>query len=67
MKNLYAYTEPGSDYPAYISINDMGVGQPIRLTVREQGNGGRTQASIDLTPEQLEHLATELIARLNGA
>lgn len=65
-QNIHAYTEPGSDYPAYISINRDEAGR-LTVTVRSCGNGGRDVTIIEITPEQLEQLVTDVIAKLNGA
>lgn len=59
--NIHAYTEQSNDYPAYISINRDETGKHT-ITVRSRGNGGRDVATIELTPQQLEALATDVIA-----
>ncbi len=58
MKNIHAYTEPGSDYPAYVSINRDKQGKHT-ITVRRRG--GFAIGDIELTPEQLEALATDVL------
>lgn len=59
--NIHAYTEQSNDYPAYISINRDETGRHT-VTVRSRGDGGRNVATIELTPEQLEALATDVVA-----
>lgn len=59
--NIHAYTEQSNDYPAYISINRDEKGTHT-VTVRSRGDGGRNVATIELTPQQLEALATDVIA-----
>lgn len=61
--NIYAYTEQSNEYPAYISINRDESGRHT-VTVRSRGNGGRDTATIEMSPQQLESLATELLADL---
>lgn len=61
--NIHAYTEPGSDYPAYISINRDDAGRHT-VTVRSRGDGGRNMAVIELSPEQLEQLSSDVAADL---
>ena len=65
MKNVFAYTEPGSNYPSYISLNRVDlIGPPeYRLTVRTSGsyNG----SDIHLTTEQLGALANSILAEIN--
>lgn len=61
---VYAHTGSG-DYPPFININRNRDGVYI-VGVRSAGNGGRDFASMSLTPEQLEHLATGAMAALHG-
>lgn len=63
LHNLHAYTEPGHDYPAYVSINCDGHGEHT-ITVRSRGDAGRNVGVMTLTPEQLERLACDLLRRL---
>lgn len=66
-QNLFAYTEivsSKSDYVGYLSLNREPDGQ-ITLTVREPGDGTK-HATITLPPETLEHMAAEIMAKLNG-
>lgn len=63
--NLFAYTEPGHDYPAFVSINRDADGRH-RITVRSAGNGGRDIGEIHVSPETLEHMATDVLAAING-
>ena len=60
LHNIHAYTEQSNDYPAYISINRDETGKHT-VTVRSRGDGGRNVVTIELTPEQLEALATDVI------
>lgn len=64
-KSVYAHTAPGIDYPAYINIS-RSEPRGYTVTVRSAGNGGRDGASIALTPEQLQQLATDAMADLHG-
>ena len=59
--NIHAFTEQSNDYPAYISINRDETGKHT-VTVRSRGDGGRNVATIELTPQQLEALATDVVA-----
>ena len=65
IRNLHAYTEPGADYPAYISINRHADGR-LTVTVRSRGNSGQDVGVIELTPEQLEQAATDVLGSLYG-
>lgn len=56
-KCVYAYTPPGDDFPAFVSLSRRESGG-YTLTVRSQGNAGRDVGSIDLFPEAVEELAT---------
>jgi len=63
MKNLYAYTVPGANYPAYLSVNGDPHGNvtiTVRSTALEHGVCGPT-AEITLTPEQVNTLVASLI------
>lgn len=64
-KTVYAYTPPGSDFPAFVNLsrND---GIRYTLTVRSQGNAGRDIGSIVLFPDAVEALATAALANLHG-
>jgi len=62
---IYAHTGSGIDYPPFINISRNKDGG-FTVTVRSAGNGGRDIASIDVTPEQLEHLATDALGALHG-
>ena len=62
--NIYAHTETTPQSPAYLSINKEDGGQ-ITVTVRSRGDGGRNVATIEMAPEALEAMATELMAHLN--
>ena len=64
-KNIFAYTEPTPDggYPGFLSINRDQNGVHS-VTVRARGDGGRQAATIELTPQMLEAMATDLYADL---
>ena len=62
--NLHAYTESGHDYPAYISINCDDASKHT-ITVRSRGDAGRNVGVIEVSPEQLETLACDLLDALN--
>jgi 3-dehydroquinate dehydratase len=57
-RNIFAHTEPGASFPAYVSLND--VDGEVLLTVRTRGEGGRNVGCAALTVEQLEELATAI-------
>lgn len=65
MKNIYAHTgpTPKDGYVGYISVNQRESG--VEVSVRSEGNLAPTGV-ITLTPEQCEHLATDLLAHING-
>ena len=63
LHNLYAHTEPGHEYPAYVSINRDEHGKHT-ITVRSRGDAGRNVGVMTLTPEQLELLACDLLRAL---
>jgi hypothetical protein len=56
---IFAWTEPCSDYPAYINVKRAEDGK-CYITVRSRGNGGRDQARIDVSPQVLESLQCDL-------
>ncbi len=64
MKNLYAYTEPGPQYPGYVSINVDDAGQPS-ITVRAPGNNGNTIACLNLPPDAVRSMAHGILAQLD--
>lgn len=55
-KNISAFTEGGHLHPAYISINSEN--GTCTVTVRSRGDKG--VAEIEMTPEQLKTLATDI-------
>ena len=59
MKNIFAYTEPGSSFPAFVSLNQHPDGR-ITLTVRAAGDGGRNMGDIVLPVEQMNKLAAAI-------
>lgn len=58
--NLFAYTEPGSDFPAFISINRRD--DRIVLTARSRGAAGST-VDVELPAPQLAALKKALAKR----
>lgn len=64
MKNIYAHTGPTPKvgYVGYISINKRDNG--IEVSVRSEGEAAPVGV-ITLSPEQCEHLATDLLAHIN--
>lgn len=42
MSNIYAYTEPGSDCPAYISINEHSHSE-VAVSVRSSGSAAASE------------------------
>ena len=69
MKNLFAHTASGANYPAYISVNEGDYGD-VMITVRsgayELGVCGPT-ADICLTKEQAEELGRALLSKVPWA
>ncbi len=63
-KCIHAHTAQSNDYPPFINISRNEAGGFL-VTVRSAGNGGRDFGKIELTPEQLEHLATDCLAALH--
>jgi hypothetical protein len=65
MKNIYAYTgqSPAKGYVGYISINQRG--NEIEISVRTEGENPQL-GYINLTPEQCEAMACDLLAHING-
>jgi hypothetical protein len=63
-RNIFAFTEPGADYPGFISINRKD--GEIVVTVRSKGNGGNKQAELTLPQDKLDELIYSLrSARIN--
>lgn len=64
-EQLWAYTEPGTQFPAYINVqvNEAGV---HLLTVRERGHNGERCATIEMQPQLMRALAEALLIRLAG-
>lgn len=63
MKNLHAYTEPGHEYPAYISINQDEHGAYF-ITVRSRGQMGFQIGSVEMTEDNLRKMAEDTLASL---
>lgn len=55
-KNIAAFTEVGHFPPAYISVNSEN--EKCTITVRSRGDKGI--AEIEMTPDQLKTLATDI-------
>ena len=63
-ENIFAYTEPGCDYPQFISVNREESGE-ISITVRSAKWGDGTcgdTAAVVLSPELLSKLKQSLEA-----
>lgn len=66
MTCIHAYTEnlqAAGVLVGYLSLNTDGEGRYF-LTVRARGDGTQ-QATLEMSPEQLEHLATDILAGIN--
>lgn len=63
--NIFAYTAPGCNYPAYISVNvddtDDRVVVTVRSLAKEDGSCGDT-SEVKLEPKQLSELARKLFS-----
>lgn len=59
MKNLYAMTNPGSDNPGFISVNQTEHG---RITVAVRTEGKQESSEIGLTKQQARQLVQSLAA-----
>lgn len=62
-EHVWAHTEPGVIYPAYINMGTNAAGMHM-LTVRERGHGGERTATIEMQPQQMRELAEALLMRL---
>ena len=62
MKNLFAHTEAHNPLPAFVSISRNSEGAHS-ISVRSRGQ--QYASVIDVSPEVLELLAAELMAKLN--
>jgi hypothetical protein len=62
---IHAYTEPHSDYPAYVNLSERPDGQ-FALTVRSQGDGGRNTGTIYLSRAQLMDLVDNASEHLDA-
>ena len=51
--NIFAYTEPGSDFPAFISINRRG----DRIVLTARSRGGQSTVDVDFPEQQLLELS----------
>lgn len=67
MKNVFAFTAPGSDMPEFISVNDDAGAGGAEVTVRSAKDRGGNTASIKLTRDQAIGLAAALIANAGNA
>lgn len=61
MENIFAYTEPGSDFPAFVSLNVVD-GKRV-LSVRSRGQ--ETPATIELDPDDLDDMAADILNHLH--
>jgi hypothetical protein len=63
--NVFAFTEPGQTYPAYVSLNlvDETSPRPFELLVRTRGE--QTPQSIRLSRVDVYLLAQSIRAKLN--
>lgn len=64
MKNTFAFTEPGTEYPAFLSINETSDAGQHSVTVRTRGFGGVVIGEIVLSNEQLVEAARQILANL---
>jgi hypothetical protein len=64
MKNLFAFTAPGTTYPEFISVNTEDGSNVVEITVREKakldGACGQT-ATISISRHQALELASALL------
>lgn len=62
MKPIYAHTAPGSNYPEYLSIND--VNGEIKVTVRSPATGNECGAGATMTlpRDQIPALVERLLS-----
>lgn len=63
MENVYAHTEAGGGYPAYVSLNSRRPGR-FELSVRTANAAGGVSSVIELTHEQARVLAWSILAKL---
>ena len=56
MKNLFAYTEPGANLPAYVSINK----RDDRVFLTARSRGGSAVAEVEIPAPQLAELRKAL-------
>ena len=59
--NVHAHTETGASRPGYISINQEESGACF---VAVRNRGGKTTASIEMNPDQLEAMARDILKHL---
>jgi hypothetical protein len=65
-KNIFAHTDPGCNYPQYVSVNREESGE-VSLTVRSAAWGDGTcgdTATVVLPPDVLLRLAQDLLKSL---
>lgn len=60
--NIFAYTQPGHDYPAYVSINRDDSG--YRIAIHSAGNGGRDVGEIHVSSETMQRLAADVLSAI---
>lgn len=61
MKNVYAHTDPGSDYPGFVSVKEAGAGLSVmvRSPRCEDGSCGSV-AALTLAPAEVDRLGDAL-------
>jgi len=61
MKCLFAQTDHGINYPAYINLSEDENNGELHITVRTQGNGGTQVATKTLTAYDALEMAAALV------
>ena len=64
MKNIFAYTETGHDYPAYVSINRH---SDNRVSISVRSSGTSDASVIDLPDSEFNRLCYELSYELSNS
>lgn len=64
MINIHAYTENHNNYPAYVSVNRIEETKHT-LTVRSRGHGGSQVGTIELSLDQMEQMAVDMLAEVS--
>lgn len=63
-KTIHAFTEPGSNFPAFINVAARGE-DAFFITTRERGTN--TFVRVEMTREQIEALAADIFNHFNRA